>query len=121
MTSAELHKLLTQAVIGAQQELASGGYDSPHVRRAYELLTSVMNRVIYAAHHAYPDRVDFAAAMRVAHDVRGEFGACPCACHSDGHGRREWPLLSDAVGEITACARCRDDHPRLMPPQDSAA
>lgn len=119
MTPAELHKLLTEAVIGAQQELAKvSGHENPHVRRAYELLTSAMDRVIYAAHQAYPDRPDISAAL----GTTAELAACPCDCHSDRQGRREWPLLSDSLGEITACSRCRDEHRRMMPPQqDSAA
>jgi hypothetical protein len=122
MTPAELHKLLTEAVIGAHQELSSvASHDNPHVRRAYELLTSTMDRVIFAAHQANPDRSDISAAVGTAHHSRGESDACGCDCHADRQGRREWPLMTDSLGEITACSLCRDEHRRLMPPQDTAA
>jgi len=122
MTPAELQKLLTEAVIGAQQELASvATHDNPHARRAFELLTSAMDRVILAAHQAYPNRADISAAVGTVQEARGESAACACDCHADRQGRREWPLLTDSLGEITACSRCRDEHRRLMPPQDSAA
>jgi len=121
MTPAELQKLLTDAVIGAHQELERAGHENPHVRQAYELLTAAMDRVICAAHQAYPDRTDLSAAVKSINDSRGELAACPCECHSDRQGRREWPLMSDSLGEITACSRCRDNHQRLMPPRDSAA
>lgn len=121
MTPAELQKLLTEAVMGAHQELEQVGHENPHVRQAYELLTMAMDRVIYAAHQAYPDRPDISAAVDQIRDARGELSACPCECHTDRQGRREWPLLNDSLGEITACSRCRDDHQRLMPPRDTAA
>lgn len=121
MTAAELHKLLTEAIMGAHQELSrSPSHDDLHVRRAHEILTSVMDRIIFAAHRAYPDRADISAAIPLHDPRRAIVEACPCDCHADGQGRREWPLVTDSLGEITACSRCRDSH-RLAPPQDSAA
>lgn len=121
MTPAELHKLLTEAIMGAHQELSrSPSHDDLHVRRAHEILTSVMDRIIFAAHHAHPERADISAAIPRHDPHRPLAEACPCHCHADNLGRRDWPLLTDTLGEITACSRCRDAH-RVAPPQDSAA
>lgn len=119
MTPAELHKLLIDTVVAAHQELESA-QDDPAVRRAHDLLTSAINRVIHAAHRSYTERADVGGVVADIHDRR-RMEACPCSCHSDGHGNREWPLLSDSVGLVTACSRCREDHERATPRRDSAA
>ena len=121
MTPAELHALLMETVVAAQQELASAAeHDDPAVRRAYDILTSAINRVIHAAHQSYTERADVGGVVADIHDRR-RMEACPCSCHSDGHGHREWPLLSDSVSLVTACSRCREDHERAAPRRDSAA
>jgi hypothetical protein len=121
MTPAELHKLLTEAVIGAHQELADVlEHADPSVRRAHAILTAAIDRVMHAAHESHPDEADVGAVVADIHDRRTA-DACPCSCHSDGHGHREWPLLTDSVGRITACSRCRPDHDRAAPRRDSAA
>jgi hypothetical protein len=121
MTPAELHKLLVEAVVAAYQELekASGGSD-PAARRAHEILTAAINRVVHAAHEAFAEQADVAAVIADIHDRR-RMEACACECHSDGHGNREWPLLTDSVGLVTACSRCREAHERAAPRRDSAA
>ena len=121
MTPAELHKLLMETVVAAHQELGNASdHDDPAVRRAHELLTTAINRVIHAAHRSYTERADVGSVVADIHDRRG-MEACGCACHSDGHGNREWPLLADSVGLVTACSRCREDHERAAPRRDSAA
>lgn len=120
MTPAELHKLLVDTVVAAHQELSSiSELSDPAVVRAYELLTSAIDRVLNAAHEAHPDEADVDGVVAEIHRRRLE--ACACSCHSDGHGQREWPLLTDSVARITACSSCRDDHDRMAPRQDSAA
>lgn len=121
MTPAELHKLLTEAVIAAHQELANvSEHADPSVRRAFEVLTAAIDRIIHAANEAYPDRADVATVIADIHGQRRLEG-CPCPCHSDGHGQREWPLLTDSVARVTACSQCRADHDRMAPRRDSAA
>jgi hypothetical protein len=121
MTPAELHKLLVEAVVAAHQELEnSADLDNPAVRRAQNILTSAINRVIHAAHKGYRDQADVAAVVADIHDRR-RMEACPCTCHTDMHGNREWPLLTDSVGLVTACSKCREDHERAVPRRDSAA
>jgi len=121
MTPAELHKLLVEAVAQAHQELASvTGETDPAVDRAREILTSAIDRVIHAANEANPDDADVGSVVADIHDRR-RMEACACPCHSDGHGNREWPLLADSVGLVTACSRCREDHERRGRRRDSAA
>ena len=121
MTPAELHKLLVEAVAAAHQELANASDKAdPAVMRAHAILTSAINRVIHAAHEAFADQADVAKVVADIHDRR-RMEACPCSCHSDGQGNREWPLLTDSVGRVTACSRCREDHERAVPRRDSAA
>lgn len=121
MTPAELHKLLMETVVAAHQELESASdHLDPAARRAHEILTSAINRVIHAAHRSHAERADVGGVVADIHDRR-RMEACPCSCHSDGHGNREWPLLTDSVGLVTACSRCRDDHERAAPRRDSAA
>jgi hypothetical protein len=120
MTPAELHKLLIDTLIGAHQELASiSEFADPAVSRAYELLTSTIDRVLHAANASHAEEADVADLVANIHRRRME--ACGCACHSDGHGQREWPLLADSVARITACSTCREDHDRMAPRRDSAA
>jgi hypothetical protein len=120
MTPAELHKLLVDTVVGAHQELASiSEFADPAVTRAYDILTAAIDRVLHAAHAAHPEEADLDGVVASIHSRRVE--ACGCSCHSDGHGQREWPLLTDSVGRITACASCREDHDRMAPRRDSAA
>ena len=120
MTPAELHKLLVDTVVGAHQELESiSEFADPAVRRAYDLLTSAIDRVLHAADAAHRDEADVADLVANIHRRRME--ACSCSCHSDGHGQREWPLLTDSVARITACTSCREDHDRMAPRRDSAA
>jgi hypothetical protein len=121
MTPAELHKLLMETVVAAHQELESASdHLDPAARRAHEILTSAINRVIHAAHRSHAERADVGGVVADIHDRR-RMEACPCSCHSDGHGNREWPLLTDSVGLVTACSRCRDDHERAALRRDSAA
>ena len=121
MTPAELHKLLVEAMVAAHQELdQTSDLADPAVRRAHEILTTAINRVIHAAHESHAERADVGDVVADIHDRR-RMEACPCACHSDGQGNREWPLLADSVGRVTACSRCRDDHDRAAPRRDSAA
>ena len=121
MTPAELHKLLVDAVARAHQELASvTGETDPAVERARDILTSAIDRVIHAANEANPDDADVGSVVADIHDRR-RVEACACPCHSDGHGNREWPLLADSVGLVTACSRCREDHERRGRRRDSAA
>jgi hypothetical protein len=121
MTPAELHKLLVEAVAAAHHELASLAEETdPAVTRARDILTSAIDRVIHAANETDPERADVGAVIADIHDRRRP-EACACPCHSDGHGHREWPLLVDMVGRITACSRCREDHERMAPRRDSAA
>ena len=120
MTPAELHKLLVAAVVGAHQELASvGEFADPAVVRASEILTSAIDRVLHAANEAHAADADVADLVANIHRRRME--ACACSCHSDGHGQREWPLITDSVARITACSSCRDEHDRMAPRRDSAA
>jgi hypothetical protein len=120
MTPAELHKLLLDTVVGAHKELATvGEFADPAVLRAIELLTSAINRVLHVANEAHADEADVADVVANIH--RGRIEACACPCHSDGHGHREWPLLTDSVARITACANCREDHDRVTIRRDSAA
>jgi hypothetical protein len=120
MTPAELHRLLLETIVAAHQELDSmAERTDPAVNRARDILTSAINRVIHAAHQSYTERADVGSVVADIHDHRME--ACGCVCHSDGQGNREWPLLSDSVGRVTACSRCRDDHERAAPRRDSAA
>ena len=122
MTPPELNKLLVDAIMRAHQELtATDQHDDPHVRHAYDLLTSAMDRVISAGHLAFPHQADISAAIASIQDPHRDPTACPCECHSDGQGRRDWPLLTDALGEITACSACREDHERFRRPRDTAA
>ena len=121
MTPAELHKLLIEAISAAHQELTGGDeHEDPAVRRAHSILTSAIDRVIHAAHEADAAQANLGAVVADIHQHR-RMEACPCTCHSDGQGNREWPLLGDSVGHITACSRCRDDHERAAPRRDSAA
>jgi len=121
MTPAELHKLLVEAMMAAHKELEKvADHDDPAVRRAHDVLSSAINRVIHAAHEAHGEQADVGAVVADIHDRR-RMEACGCSCHADGHGNREWPLLSDSVARVTACTRCRDDHERAAPRQDSAA
>ena len=121
MTPAELHRLLVDAVAQAHQELTSvTGETDPAVERARDILTSAIDRVIHAANEANPDDADVGAVVADIHDRR-RMEACSCPCHSDAHGNREWPLLADSVGLVTACSRCREDHERMVPRRDSAA
>jgi hypothetical protein len=121
MTPAELHKLLMETVVAAHQELEGATEPAePAVRRAHDILTSAINRVIHAAHRSYGEPADVGSVVADIHDRR-RMEACPCPCHSDGHGNREWPLLTDSVGLVTACSRCREDHERAAPRRDSAA
>jgi hypothetical protein len=121
MTPAELHTLLTDAIMGAHQELVNVPEPAdPGVRRAYEILTAAIDRVIQAAHDAFPDQADVGAVVADIHDHRTA-DACSCPCHTDGHGHREWPLLTDSVARITACSQCRPTHDRMAPRRDSAA
>jgi hypothetical protein len=113
MTPAELHKLLTDAVMAAHRELATAAdaeFHDPSVRRAFEILTEAMDRVMLAASEAYPDDPDVAGLIAHVHQPPEQLDACSCTCHSDGHGHREWPLLTDFVGGVTACSRCRPKH-----------
>ena len=120
MTPAELHKLLVDTLIGAHRELASvSEFADPAVIRAFELLTSTVDRVLQAANASHADEADVASLVASIHRRRIE--ACACSCHSDGHGQREWPLLTDSVARITACSTCREDHDRMAPRRDSAA
>ena len=121
MTPAELHRLLLETIVAAHQELDSlSERADPAVNRAHDILTSAINRVIHAAHRSHTERADVGDVVADIHDRR-HMEACPCSCHSDGQGNREWPLLSDSVGRVTACSRCRDDHERAAPRHDSAA
>lgn len=121
MTPSELHKLLIEAIAAAHQELAGAdAHEDPAVRRAHEILTSAIDRVIHAAHEAHSAQANLGAVVADIHRQR-RVEACPCTCHSDGNGNREWPLLADSVGSITACSRCREDHERAAPRRDSAA
>lgn len=121
MTPAELHKLLIDAVAAAHEQLASVTDETdPAVERARDILTAAIDRVINAANETHPDRADVGDVVADIHDRR-RLDACACTCHSDGHGNREWPLLADSVGLITACSRCREDHERMAPRRDSAA
>lgn len=121
MTPAELHKLLVEAVALAHQELASITEETdPAVTRARDILTSAIDRVIHAANEAHAERADVGDVVADIHDHR-RMEACACPCHSDGRGNREWPLLTDSVGLMTACSRCREDHERMVPRRDSAA
>lgn len=121
MTPAELHKLLTDAVIAAHQELESvTEYTDPGVRRASDILTSAIDRIIHAANEAYPQSADVGGIVAHIHDHR-RLESCPCTCHADGHGQREWPLLTDSVARVTACSQCRADHDRTAARRDSAA
>ena len=121
MTPAELHKLLVDAVAAAHQELTNvEGDTDPAVTRARDILMSAIDRVIHAANEADPERANVGDVVADIHDRR-RMEACACPCHSDAHGNREWPLLVDSVGLITACSRCRDDHERMAPRRDSAA
>jgi len=121
MTPAELHKLLVDAVAAAHQELSSVEDESePAVARAREILTSAIDRVINAANEADPESADVGDVVADIHDRR-RLEACSCPCHADGHGNREWPLLADPVGRMTACSQCREDHERMAPRRDSAA
>jgi hypothetical protein len=120
MTPSELHRLLLETIVAAHQELDGTDQTDPAVQRAHEILTSAINRVIHAAHQAYTERADVGAVIADIHDRR-RMEACGCSCHSDGQGNREWPLLSDSVGLVTACSRCREDHERAAPRRDSAA
>jgi hypothetical protein len=113
MTPAELHKLLTDALIAAQRELANAAtteFPDPSVQRAHEILKHAMDRVMLAASQAYPDDPDVAGLIAHIHQPLEQLDACSCPCHSDGHGMREWPLLDNVVGEITACSQCRPKH-----------
>ena len=121
MTPAELHKLLVDAVAAAHQELSSVSDDAdPAVARARDILTSAIDRVINAANEAHPERADVGDVVAEIHDHR-RLEACACTCHTDGHGNREWPLLVDPVGRMTACSQCREAHERAAPRRDSAA
>ena len=121
MTPAELHKLLVEAVVAAHQELERLSEQSdPAARRAHEILTAAINRVIHAAHESFAERADVAAVVADIHDLR-RMEACSCTCHSDVNGNREWPLLTDSVALVTACSKCRDAHERAAPRRDSAA
>ena len=121
MTPAELHKLLVETVVAAHQELDSiSDPADPAVRRAHDILASAINRVIHAAHESHSERADVADVVADIHDRR-RMEACGCECHADGNGNREWPLLSDSVGLVTACTRCREAHERAAPRRDSAA
>lgn len=121
MTPAELHKLLVEAVAAAHEELSSVSDEAdPAVIRARDILTSAIDRVLHAASEAHADQADIAGVVADIHGRR-RTEACACPCHSDGHGHREWPLLADTVGRITACSQCRDDHERMAPRRDSAA
>jgi hypothetical protein len=121
MTAAELHKLLVDAVAAAHQELSSVTDETdPAVGRARDILTSAIDRVMLAANGSNPERADVGDVVADIHDRR-RMEACSCPCHADGRGNREWPLLVDPVGRMTACSQCREDHERMAPRRDSAA
>ena len=121
MTPVELHKLLVDAVAAAHRELVSVSDETdPAIGRARDILTSAIDRVIHAASKTHAETADLGAVVADIHEQR-RTEACACDCHSDGRGNREWPLLVDEVGRMTACSRCRDDHERMAPRRDSAA